>query len=126
MINAVHTVIYTKQADAVRAFFRDVLEFPFVDAGHGWLIYALPPGELGIHPTDSDDEHGNHMLYLMCDDIESTVAQLKAKGVEFTRPIKNVGFGLLTALRLPDGAELSLYEPRHASPLHADRAVAHE
>jgi predicted enzyme related to lactoylglutathione lyase len=118
MISAVHTVIYTKQAEAVRAFFRDVLEFPFVDAGGGWLIYALPPGELGIHPTDSDDEHGHHNLYLMCDDIEATVAQLKAKGVEFTRPIKNAGFGLLTALKLPDGTELHLYEPRHASPLN--------
>ena len=117
MVNAVHTVIYTKQAEAVRAFFRDVLELPFVDAGGGWLIYALPPGELGIHPTDSDDEDGKHMLYLMCDDIEATVAQLKAKGVEFTKPIKNVGFGMLTALKLPDASELYLYEPRHDSPL---------
>lgn len=125
MINAVHTVIYTKEAEAVRAFFRDVLELPFVDAGGGWLIYALPPGELGIHPTDSDAEHGRHMLYLMCDDIEATVAHLKAKGVEFTRPIKNAGFGLLTALRLPDGTELHLYEPRHASPLNPHPSAAH-
>jgi predicted enzyme related to lactoylglutathione lyase len=122
MINAVHTVIYTKQAEAVRAFFRDVLELPFVDAGGGWLIYALPPGELGIHPTNSEDEHGRHMLYLMCDDIEATVAQLKAKGIKFTRPIKNAGFGMLTALKLPDGTELHLYEPRHASPLNNQRS----
>lgn len=123
MINSVHTVIYTKQAEAVRAFFRDVLEFPSVDAGQGWLIYALPPGELGIHPTGSDQEHGKHVLYLMCDEIEATVAQLQAKGVEFTQPVKNVGFGLLTALRLPDGTELNLYEPRHASPLQPNPAA---
>ena len=118
MINAVHAVVYTKQAEAVRAFFRDVLELPVVDAGGGWLIYALPPAELGIHPTESDQEHGKHALFLMCDDIEGTVEDLKQKGVEFTQPIKNVGWGVLTALKLPDGTELSLYEPRHASPLH--------
>jgi predicted enzyme related to lactoylglutathione lyase len=122
MINAVHAVIYTKQAEAIRAFFRDVLELPFVDAGHGWLIYALPPAELGIHPTDSDEEHGKHMLYLMCDNIEATVEQLKRKGVDFMRPVKDAGFGLLTAIKLPDGTELYLYEPKHASPLQNDRA----
>lgn len=117
MINAIHAVIYTKEAEAVRAFFRDVLKFPSVDAGHGWLIFGLPPAELGIHPTDSDSQDGRHQLYLMCDNLEETVAELKAKGVEITRPITNAGWGLLTSLKLPGGEELSLYEPRHASPL---------
>jgi predicted enzyme related to lactoylglutathione lyase len=114
MINAVHAVIYTKDAEALRAFFRDVLGFPSVDAGYGWLIFALPPAELGIHPAD---EGAHHQLYLMCDDIEKTVAELKSKGVEFTQPVKNPGWGLLTALRMPDGEELYLYEPKHSSPL---------
>jgi catechol 2,3-dioxygenase-like lactoylglutathione lyase family enzyme len=114
VINAAHVVMYTKEAEALRAFFRDVLEFPFVDAGHGWLIYALPPSELGIHPTNED---AHHQLYLMCDDVEATVTALQAKGVEFTQPITNAGFGLLTAMRVPGGDELYLYEPRHPSPL---------
>jgi predicted enzyme related to lactoylglutathione lyase len=114
MINAVHAVIYTKDAEAARAFFRDVLGLPNVDAGHGWLIFALPPAEMGVHPTEGEN---HHQLYLMCDDVEATVAELKAKGVEFTQPVKDAGFGLLTALKVPGGGELSLYQPKHASPL---------
>jgi predicted enzyme related to lactoylglutathione lyase len=93
---------------------RDVLGFPSVDAGDGWLIFALPPGELAAHPTD-DGAH--HELYLMCDNIRATVADLEAQGVEFTQEISEAGFGSITSLRLPDGGELGLYEPRHASPL---------
>jgi predicted enzyme related to lactoylglutathione lyase len=117
MINAVHAVIYTKDAEAVRAFFRDVLGLSSVDAGHGWLIFALPPAELGIHPTDSASEDGRHMLYLMCDDIVATVAELKGKGVEFTAAVKDAGWGLLAAMRIPGGGELQLYQPKHRSPL---------
>jgi predicted enzyme related to lactoylglutathione lyase len=117
MINAVHTVIHARDSQATRAFFRDVLNLPFADAGQGWLIFALPPGELGIHPTNSETEEGRHQLYLMCDDIQTTVEDLKAKGVEFTRGIDDVGWGLLTAMRIPGAGELSLYQPRHASPL---------
>jgi len=117
MINAVHAVIYTKEADALRAFFRDVLGFNSVDAGNGWLIFALPPAELGIHPTNSVLEHGQHLLYLMCDDIEATVQELEGKGVEFTQPVKDAGFGLLTAMRVPGGGELYIYQPKHLSPL---------
>ncbi|MBV8113758.1 MAG: extradiol dioxygenase [Silvibacterium sp.] len=114
MINAVHAVMYSKDAEAVRAFFRDVLQFANVDAGGGWLIFALPPAELGIHPHDGEP---HHELYLMCDDIKAAVEDLNGKGVEFTQPVKDAGWGLLTALRLPDGESLYLYQPKHASPL---------
>ncbi|MCP3803390.1 VOC family protein [Allokutzneria sp. A3M-2-11 16] len=113
MITGTHAIMYSEDADALRAFFRDVLEFDSVDSGGGWLIFALPPAELGIHPTEGAPAHE---LYLMCDDIEATVEQLEGKGVEFTRPVEDAGWGLMTALRLPDGGELGIYEPRHASP----------
>jgi catechol 2,3-dioxygenase-like lactoylglutathione lyase family enzyme len=114
MITGVHALIFTTDAEADRAFFRDVLELRSVDAGDGWLIFALPPAELAAHPADHD---GHHELYLMCVDVHSTVEALKAKGVEFTRPISDEGFGLMTAIRLPGGGELGLYEPRHPTPL---------
>ena len=118
MITGVHTIIFTRDAEADRAFFRDALDLPWVDAGGGWLIFALPPAELAAHPTDGN---GHHELYLMCDDVHATVAELRGKGVEFTREISDEGFGLMTALRLPGGGELALYEPRHPSPLTGDR-----
>ncbi len=114
MITGVHTVIFTTDAEADRAFFRDVLELPSVDAGGGWLIFALPPAELAAHPAD---ENGRHELYLMCDDVHATVEELKSKGVEFSRSPSDEGFGPLTAIRLPSGGELGLYEPRHPTPL---------
>ena len=113
MITGAHAIVYSLDADADRAFFRDVLGFPSVDAGGGWLIFALPPAELAAHPADAG---GRHELYLMCDEIESTVAELQAKGVEFTAPVSDQGFGLLTSLKLPGGGELGLYEPRHPIP----------
>ena len=118
MINGVHAIIFSDDAEGVRAFFRDVLRLPSVDAGHGWLIFALPPAELAAHPSGGK---GRHELYLMCDDIETTVEELQAKGVEFTREISEEGFGLMTSLRLPDGSELAIYEPRHPSPLPLER-----
>ena len=114
MISGIHALIYTKDPDGVRAFFRDVLGFQYVDAHDGWLIFALPPAELGIHPADHE---GRHELWLMCEDLHATVEELKGKGVEFTRPITDQGFGLVTWLRTPDGGELPLYEPKHLSPL---------
>ena len=113
MITGAHAIVYSRDADADRAFFRDVLGFPSVDAGGGWLIFALPPAELAAHPADAG---GRHELYLMCDEIGSTVAELQAKGVEFTAPVSDEGFGLLTSLKLPGGGELGLYEPRHPIP----------
>jgi catechol 2,3-dioxygenase-like lactoylglutathione lyase family enzyme len=116
MLTAAHTIIYTADAQATRAFFRDVLGFPAVDAGGGWLIFALPPGELGVHPSDASGPQyspGRHELYLMCDDIEKTVAELTAKGVEFTRPVAQMGWGALTAFKLPGAGEMCLYQPHH-------------
>jgi catechol 2,3-dioxygenase-like lactoylglutathione lyase family enzyme len=110
MINAIHALIYTKNAQSTRAFFRDVLGFPHVEAGDGWLIFGLPPAELGIHP---DEGKARHELYLMCDDIHRTVAELKGKGVEFASPICDQGWGLVTSLKLPAGEEIGLYQPRH-------------
>jgi catechol 2,3-dioxygenase-like lactoylglutathione lyase family enzyme len=113
MITGVHAVIFTRDADALRAFLRDTLGFACVDAGGGWLIFALPPAELAAHPTDGD---GHQELYLMCDDIETTVAELEAKGVVLAGPVTDEGFGLLTAIELPGGGRLGLYEPRHPRP----------
>lgn len=110
MISGIHALIYSRDVDQVRAFFRDVLGFSSVDAGNGWPIFALPPAELGIHPTD-DVNH--HELFLMCEDIEATVKELKSKGVEFTHPVKAERWGLLTSIRIPGGGELGLYQPKH-------------
>jgi len=113
-ITGAHVLIYGTDAEAIRDFLRDVLELPHVDAGDGWLIFALPPAEVGAHPADAD---GRHELSLMCDEIEATMAELEAKGVRFTRPVSDEGWGLVTAFELPGGGELALYEPRHLSPL---------
>jgi predicted enzyme related to lactoylglutathione lyase len=116
VITGVHAIIFSDDADAVRGFFRDVLGLSSVDAGGGWLIFALPPAELAAHPSA---EQPHHELYLMCDDVEATVRELSGKGVEFTRAISDEGFGLVTALRLPGGGELGLYEPRHPTAIAA-------
>ena len=116
MITGTHAIVFAEDAEAARAFFADVLDLRAVDAGGGWLIFALPPAELACHPTSPDDS-GRHELYLMCDGIEATVAELEAKGVEFTSPVANQGFGLVTTLRVPGGGELGLYEPAHPTPL---------
>ncbi len=113
MITGIHALIYAKQAEEVRAFFRDTLSLPSVDAGQGWLIFALPPAELAVHPANK----GGHELYLMCDDLQATMADLQQRGVAFSRPVTEQSWGLVTSIRLPDGTELGLYEPRHPSPL---------
>lgn len=109
MINGVHALIYSRQADGVRSFFRDVLGREAVDAGDGWLIFGLPPAELAVHPTDGA---GHHELYLMCDDIEETIRELETKGVRCS-PVKDEGWGLMTSVQLPGGEDLGLYEPKH-------------
>jgi catechol 2,3-dioxygenase-like lactoylglutathione lyase family enzyme len=118
VIDGAHTIIYAEDAERARAFFRDTLGFPSVDAGDGWLIFALPPGELACHPGPGWGQGvGNHELFLMCHDIERTVDELERKGVEFAAPISDEGFGLMTRLKIPGGGEIGLYEPRHPSPL---------
>jgi predicted enzyme related to lactoylglutathione lyase len=112
VINGVHAIMFTPQAEQVREFFRDVLELPSVDTGDGWLIFGLPPAELGIHPADGS----SHQLYLMCDDIDATLAELAGKGVEVAGEVSDEGWGRLAGIRLPDGSELAIYEPRHPSP----------
>lgn len=128
MISGAHAIVFSPDADALRAFFRDVLGFDSVDAGGerlagidaggGWPIFALPPAELAVHPAA---EAGRHELYLMCDDIRATIRELEGRGVEISRPIGEESWGLVTAMRLPDGSELGLYEPRHPSPAPRSR-----
>jgi catechol 2,3-dioxygenase-like lactoylglutathione lyase family enzyme len=118
VISGAHTLLYAEDADAARAFFRDVLGFPNVDNGGGWLIFALPPSELGVHPAaGSSGRRGMHELSFMCHDIRATVAQLEARGVEFVGDISDEGYGLVTMFKVPGFGELQLYEPRHKSPL---------
>jgi catechol 2,3-dioxygenase-like lactoylglutathione lyase family enzyme len=115
VIAGAHTIVFAEDAEAARAFFRDVLELEAVDAGDGWLIFALPPAELAVHPADSP----GHELFLMCRDIEATVRKLTERGVEFTTPVSDEGWGLLTRLAVPGAGEIGLYQPRHPSPLDA-------
>src|ERR1700726_3674158 len=106
MITGTHAIIYAEDAEKARAFFRDVLALPFGDVHGGWLIFKLPPAELGIHPTSGSGPgpaSGHHELYLMCDDIEATVSELESKGVEFTSGVADQAFGLLTTLQVPGG-----------------------
>jgi predicted enzyme related to lactoylglutathione lyase len=114
MITGVHAIVFSQDADGVRAFFRDTLGLSSVDAGGGWLIFALPPAELGVHPTD---EAAHHELYLMCDDIEATIRELKAKGVEFVGGVTDARFGRMTSFKLPGGTELALYQPKHPTAI---------
>jgi catechol 2,3-dioxygenase-like lactoylglutathione lyase family enzyme len=109
MITGAHVILYSKDADADRAFFRDVLRFPAVDAGHGWLIFALPPAELACHPAA---QGAGHELYLMCDDIAATTQSLATHKVPCT-PVADRGWGLLTEITLPGGGKLGLYQPKH-------------
>jgi catechol 2,3-dioxygenase-like lactoylglutathione lyase family enzyme len=118
MINGFHTIIYSEDADATRAFFRDVLGWPAIDAGGGWLIFKTTPAELGVHPTEGPDGEQwgtipTHSSSLMCDDIEATIAELRAKGVGVAAEIADEGFGLTTTIEVPGAGRMMLYEPRH-------------
>jgi catechol 2,3-dioxygenase-like lactoylglutathione lyase family enzyme len=114
MINAAHIVIHSKDAAADRAFFRDVLKFPSVDAGHGWLIFALPPSEAAFHDAEKNNQHE---LYLMCDDIAATLNDLKAKNIKVS-DVNEHRWGKLATFSLPGGGEIGIYQPKHPSPLN--------
>jgi catechol 2,3-dioxygenase-like lactoylglutathione lyase family enzyme len=111
VINAAHVVLYSRDAEADRAFLRDVLAYPFVDAGDGWLIFKAPPTELAVHPAG--DNAASEQLYFMCEDLEATTAELAEKGVALASPVANVGWGVLTSIQLPGGGTVGLYQPRH-------------
>jgi len=111
MIFGLHAILHAPDAEKVRAFLRDVLDLKSVDAGHGWLIFAAPPAELAAHPVDAG-EKPHHQLYLMCDDLPATIAELKVKGVS-CGAVTEARWGSVTAIQLPGGGELGLYQPRH-------------
>jgi hypothetical protein len=112
MINGAHAIIYSRDADADRAFLRDVLRFPSVDVGGGWLIFGLPPAEVAVHPGEKNDVHE---FYLMCDDVRAFVAEMETRQVA-CEAVKDQGWGLLTSVRLPGGGRLGVYQPRHRRP----------
>ena len=112
MIDGAHVIIYSRDAQADKAFFRDLLQFGHVDAGHGWLIFKLPPAEFAVHPAD---ENGGHEFYLMTDDLDLEMTKLGNAGVA-CEPVSMQGWGRLTRVTLPGGGKLGLYQPRHARP----------
>jgi catechol 2,3-dioxygenase-like lactoylglutathione lyase family enzyme len=135
MLTGLHAIIYAHDAEKARAFFRDTLGLSCVDAGHGWLIFAMPPAELAFHPAGESDDTSDsrednrasndpptipaphHQLFLMCDDIRATVAALKKKGARFTADIADLGWGLLATFQVPGAGDLSIYEPRHPTAI---------
>jgi hypothetical protein len=112
MITGAHSIIYSKDPEADRVFLRDVLKFPSVDVGQGWLIFGLPPAEVAVHPSKKNDIHE---FYLMCDDVKAFVADMKKRKVT-CGPVQNMGWGALTQVTLPGGGKLGVYQPRHARP----------
>ena len=117
MIFGAHVIVYSKDAEADRGFLRDVLGLTSVDAGHGWLIFAMPPAEVAVHPAE---ENGRHELYWMCDDLKAEMAALAAKGVKCSR-VHEERWGSITTIRLPGGGDIGLYQPKH--PMALTRAA---
>jgi catechol 2,3-dioxygenase-like lactoylglutathione lyase family enzyme len=113
MLSGAHVIVYSREAEADRLFFRDVLGFKSVDAGHGWLIFALPPGEAAFHPSA---ENGPHQLYFTCDDLRTEMSALAQKGVHFSE-VQEARWGSVTQMRLPGGGEVGLYQPKHPTAL---------
>lgn len=109
-----HVLLYTPEADALRAVLRDALGWDYVEDSAGWLIFKLPPAEVGVHPSEGSTKHE---LCVMCDDLESTMVELRGKGIEFRGEPTDERFGITTTMLLPGGVELMLYQPKHASPL---------
>jgi len=116
MIRGVHTMFYSSEPEALRAFLRDKLDFPYSDVGEGWLIFDLPEADMGCHPADESkgSPSGTHDISFYCDDIERTVAELKERGVAFTEPVTDRGYGLVTHFKVPGGFEVQLYQPLYS------------
>lgn len=112
-VNGAHVLLYTSEPEHLRAVLRDVFGWAFVDAHDGWLIFALPPAELGVHPAEAP----SHELTLMCDGLDATVAELRAKGIEFRGEPEDQGFGIVMTMVLPGGVDMLLYEPRHKTAI---------
>lgn len=113
-----HLLFYTPEPEALRAMLRDVFGFPSVDAGEGWLIFAVPPTELGVHPAEGPgDAATQHAISFMCDDIHATVADLRARGVEIDGEPADHGYGIVVMMTLPGGTRVQLYEPRHTTAI---------
>src|SRR5512140_3638207 len=112
MITGAHSVIYSTDAEADRAFLRDMLKLTNVDVGEGWLIFALPPAEVAVHPAEKNDVHE---FYLMCEDVAAFIAKTRGLGAQCS-PVQEQTWGLLTQVTLPGGGRLGVYEPRHARP----------
>jgi hypothetical protein len=126
MIKGVHITFYTPQAEALRTFFADILKFPSVDAGGGWMIFALPPSDLGCHPTEPGDERNGeigHEMSFYCDDIHQTISELKARGIRFTSEVVDEGWGLSTTFAMSGGGDIQLYQPRYAKPTWVDQTA---
>jgi hypothetical protein len=119
-----HILLYTAEAEALRAAFRDVFGWKHVDAGEGWLIFALPPAELGVHPSEGPTraERTRHQFSLMCDNIHATILELRTKGIEVAGEPKDEGYGITVMLSLPGGVEVQLYEPRHPMAISTSKA----
>jgi len=113
-ITGAHVLLFSPEAEALRATLRDVLGWDFVEAHPGWLIFALPPAELGVHPSDGETKHE---LWLICDDLDTTVAELRSHGIEFIGDSAEEGFGVWIRMRLPGGVDVMLYEPRHETAI---------
>lgn len=123
MITGIHTMFYTSEPEALRAFIRDKLGFPFTDVGGGWLIFEAPEADLGCHPADGGDARpGTHSISFYCDDIRKTVADLEARGVRFTDSISDRGYGLVTRFEMPGGVEVELYQPKYVKRFASNRA----
>jgi len=116
MIRGVHTMFYSSEPEAFRAFLRDKLGFPCTDVGEGWLIFDLPEADMGVHPAGAPHgaPNGTPDISFYCDDVEKTVAELQARGVEFTVPVENHGYGLVTHFRMPGDVKVQLYQPLYA------------
>ena len=121
-ITGAHAIIYSRNADADRGFLRDVVGFPFVDVGQGWLIFGLPPAELAVHPADDDE---SHELYLMVDDVQAFMSSMAARGVACSAA-RDLRWGVLTQVTLPSGGKLGVYQPRHARPTPQRRSTANQ